>query len=269
MGIYDSGLTLARRILGDGDGVLGRLRSRLGFAHEPVMRVGPGKGLRFTAGPSNPAYSSGDNELPVQEAIAANLKPGDVFFDVGANVGFFSMIAARLVGPSGRVIAFEPVPSNVAVIRENARLNGFQHVQIVEQAVYRESGRSELALADYAGGAMLAAIGRPPDDSGRTLQVATTSLDDAVFGAGLPAPRLIKIDVEGAELDVLIGMERLLKEVRPIVLFEIDDEQQAALDEKMVKCREFLEQRGYRVDRLPDSYIGAAWKVAHAVATHA
>jgi FkbM family methyltransferase len=272
MSIYASGFTLARRILLAGKRlrrgrVVAWARSRLGLLPSSVMRVGVGKGLRFAPGPSNPAYGSGNNELPVQEAVRAHLRSGDILFDVGANVGFFSVIAARLVGPSGRVIAFEPVPENATRIRENARLNHFSQIEVVEQAVFRESGRSVLALAEYSGGSILAQVGLPPDASGRTIEVATTTIDDAIFKAGHPAPHLVKIDVEGAELDVLMGMERTLKELCPVVLFEVDDELESALEDKMNKCRAFLEARGYRVTRLPESYQGGDWKVAHGLAT--
>ena len=77
------------------------------------MSSGVAAGSRFCAGPSNPEYGSGSNELPVQEAIKNLLRPGEVFYDIGANVGFFTIIAGRLVGPTGSIVAFEPVASQL------------------------------------------------------------------------------------------------------------------------------------------------------------
>jgi len=87
------------------------LRGRLPWRRRHIAS-GPGKGLYFSAGPSNPEYESGDNEVPVQDALVAHTGDGAVVLDVGANVGFFSVIAAKLVGPTGKVVAFEPVPAN-------------------------------------------------------------------------------------------------------------------------------------------------------------
>jgi FkbM family methyltransferase len=72
--------------------------------------------------------------------LAASLRRGETFYDVGANVGFFTLIAARLVDPGGTVVAFEPLPENVAQLRRNVELNSFRHVVVVPAAVGGESG---------------------------------------------------------------------------------------------------------------------------------
>lgn len=231
-----------------------------------VIAAGPGRGLRFDPGASNPEYGAGENELPVQATLERHLAAGDVFYDVGANVGFFTVIGARLVGPGGAVIAFEPVPENAARVRENARLNGFSHVDVLEEAVFRESGRSTLVLAEYSGGSMLESVGQPPDASGERIEVPMTTVDEVVYERARPAPHFVKIDVEGAELDVLVGMERTLAEQRPKVLLEVDDAARAGLEQKLSACRAHLEKRGYIVSRLDESYPvggGSGWHVAH------
>ena len=75
--------------------------------------------MRINLHGSAVAFATGMAERPLQSALQRELRPGATFFDIGANVGFVTLIAARLVGPSGRVVAFEPVPENVAAIREN------------------------------------------------------------------------------------------------------------------------------------------------------
>jgi FkbM family methyltransferase len=270
--------------MADGDEVLGAVWGRLppgvrrALARAPVLgrgvawwqsqrvgtlRVGIGQGLKFRAGPSNPAYASGDSELPVQQTLARHVRPGHVVYDVGANVGFFSVLAARLVGPRGKVYAFEPVPDNATLAVENARRNDFGNVEVIGKAVDRASGRAQIALARYAGGSMLSTVGRPPDDTGTTLAVEAVSLDDFVFRDGAPPPDVVKVDVEGAELGVLEGMRRLLREHRPVVLYEVDDEDAAVARRKYDACARLLEDAGYEVAPLEDSYADSGWRVAH------
>lgn len=230
------------------------------------MSVGIGAGLAFEPGPSNRAYASGDNELPLQNALGGCLKPGSVFYDVGANVGFFTVIGARLVGPSGTVYAFEPVPVNASYIRLNTRLNHFSHVVVVEAAVSSSSGRGNLQVADYSGGAALSTVEAPPDLK-ETIPVDLVSIDDFVFKQGNPAPAVVKIDVEGAEKDVLSGMSRSLQELRPVIVYEIDDATMDGFRRKYQGCEEFLQRFGYQSQRLEDSYPGIDWIVGHAIAT--
>lgn len=242
-----------------------RLRS-LVVPRPCTISVGPGKGLRFDAGPSNPAYMTGDNELPVQEALVRHLHRGAVFYDVGANVGFLSVVGARLVGDEGRVYAFEPAPGNAALARRNAAANGFKQLRVIEKALTRRSGTGDLALARHSGGAVLADVGRPPDPAG-TLTVALASMDDLVERCGLEPPSFVKIDVEGAELDVFEGMQRTLARFRPTVLYEIDDPEHEGLSRKQTACEEWLRARDYRIAELPASYPAIRWLVKHFLAT--
>lgn len=231
-----------------------------------TMYIGVGKGLRFDSATSNPDYASGSNELPVQEVLAQHLAPGAVFYDVGANVGFLTVIAARLVGPTGTVYAFEPVPENAAVIRRNASANGFQNIQVIEVALANHGGTGELALAAYSGGAVLAEVAKPPDWVGM-LRVKLSSIDDLVELDGLQPPSFVKIDVEGAELGVLEGMERTAARYRPVILYEIDDVKPDELRHKHAMCKQWLVSRGYLVKEIRDSYAGIQWLVKHYLAT--
>lgn len=227
--------------------------------------VGVGAGLLFDPGPSNPAYGSGANELAVQKAIASHLRPGSVFYDVGANVGFFATIAARLVGTEGRVFAFEPVAANADQIHRNARLNRFENIAVVQRAVAAASGRSEFWNAEYSGGGALTSAPKPPDATSM-LRVDVVALDDFVYGEKSPPPDVVKVDVEGAELEVLNGMERLLSERRPVVVYEVDDQTAGGVELKRQAIERFLLKREYRVEPLEDSYGDGPWHVAHGVA---
>jgi FkbM family methyltransferase len=229
------------------------------------IEAGVGQGLWFDPGASNAAYTTGTNELPLQQALSDCLRPGDVFYDVGANVGFFSVIAARLVGPAGKVYSFEPVPENAAFVLRNAHLNQMSHIDLRQVAIASQCGQGGLTLAAYSGGAALTSVTRPPDAT-ETIAVETTTIDYLVFSENLRAPATVKIDVEGAEMEVLRGMTRTMSEVRPVIVYEIDDALESGFRKKYEVCAAFLEQRGYDVQRLPDSYPNTNWIVGHAIA---
>jgi FkbM family methyltransferase len=233
-----------------------------------VIRAGLGEGLRFDPGQSNSEYVAGSNEPPVQSALGARLGRGCTFYDIGANVGFFSMIGARLVGPGGRVVAFEPVPGNAALVRANANANGFQNVRVVQMAVSDINGEADLALAAYSGGSALVGTASPPDTIG-TIRVEVSRLDDVIDRLRLPVPELVKIDVEGAEFEVLKGMQRTVLAHHPTILLELDDDKAEALDRKTSACVQWLTAHGYSVADMPESYPGNRWLVRHFLATPA
>ena len=231
-----------------------------------TMTEGPGTGLRFDAGRSNPDYLSGENELPVLEAVAASLQAGGVFYDIGANVGYFSVIAARLVGPQGMVLAFEPLTDNSRFIRRNARLNRFRNLEIFQFAVADSCSFADFCVTEYSGGSVLALADHRAPDVERVVRVPTVTIDHLIFERGFKPPSVIKIDVEGAEAEVLEGMRRCLAIHRPVVIYEIDDIEQKYVDRKQNKCDAILNEAGYHLQRLEDSYLGSRWLVRHTMA---
>ncbi len=240
-----------------------RLRNSLSRTH--VVAEGRGAGLKLSASHADANFARGTYERPVQEALVSNLRQGDVFYDIGANIGFFSNLAARQVGGSGRVYAFEPVPSNAAAIVRSSRLNGIDTIEVIAEAVGAKTGRAELVLARHIGGAALASAEAPPDPTGR-IEVAVTTLDDAVKQRAMRPPSLVKIDVEGAEIDVLRGMTQTLASHRPTVIYEVDSETRDGLARKAGPLAELLSAAGYEITSLPNSYPDIAWHVEHAIA---
>lgn len=241
------------------------LRRATGRWRVVQLRAGVGSGLKFCRGASHAQFAAGTNELPVQQAVAELLKPGQVFYDVGANVGFFSVIAARLTGPQGHVVAFEPVATNCALVRYNCRLNSLRNVELIEDAVGDVAGTGNLLLARYSGGAALDVASAPPDFAGK-VSVRVVTLDDLVSQQRIAAPDVVKIDVEGAEIHVLRGMRRVLTERRPVVIFEVDAADKAGVDAKWNECVGFLQRLGYGIRELADSYADIKWCVRHGVA---
>ncbi len=187
--------------------------SRKIVAREGIIQRGIGQGLRFDATNGYPGYLFGTSEPEEQALLAKMLKVGAVFYDVGANIGFYSTVAARLVGPTGQIFAFEPMPHSAESCRKNARLNGFDHVMVIEGAVGAQSGEARLAIGNSS------AVHRLEDQG--ELQVQVHAVDVWRADLNAPVPDVVMIDVEGAELDVFRGMIQTIRECRPTIMVEV------------------------------------------------
>lgn len=140
------------------------------------------------------------------ELVRGEIRPGDVVLDVGANIGYYTLLFAKLVGPTGRVHAFEPDPTNFAVLSHNVALNGYTNVTLHQKAVAERAGAGHLHLcADNAGDHRI----YDSHDDRPSVPVELTSLDD-VFAD--PAVRFdfVKFDIQGAEWGAIRGMRGVL-----------------------------------------------------------
>lgn len=150
---------------------------------------------------------------PVErKALESVLKPGMLFVDVGANIGYFSLIAARLVGETGRVWAFEPEEENFSLLRRNIAANGCKNITPTQKAVAQKSGTQML----YKDSDNLCAHSLLPKEGWEPVVVGTVSLDE--FFKNTPHISVIKIDVEGAEMSVLAGMKDILEKNPQLML---------------------------------------------------
>ena len=231
-----------------------------------AIRNGVAQGLKFNTGESCPELALGTYEMPIQNIFTQHLKDGDVFYDIGANVGFFSIIAAQLVGDTGKVYAFEPGEGNANSIRHNARLNNFDQIEVIEKAVSDTSGSGQLLLAQYSGGHALATADAPPDLAGE-VTVDLVSIDDLIAQNQIKPPNFVKVDVEGAELDVLKGMSETIKTYQPTIIYEVDDGDRAGYERKYGELAAFLESLNYQITQTENSYDTIDWYVGHAIAT--
>ena len=188
------------------------------------VRTGAAAGLKWKRHHRYPnGYWVGHYELEIQNTLKRELKAGGVVYDVGANAGFFTLIAARLVGPAGRVFAFDPAPENCESISEQVELNGYApFCTAVQKAVGGKAGRATFSFD--ASGSTTGHLGGAQGGE-RSVEVEVTTLDDAAAAYG--APTFIKLDVEGAEGDVMAGARRLLSSgaARPAWLIELHNPQ--------------------------------------------
>lgn len=170
------------------------------------LRWGLGTGSRFVSGTYEPFKT---------QAYLDSVKPGDVVFDVGAHVGYYVALASQQVRPTGQVIAFEPRPLNLRFLKRHIRWNGLTNVQVLEVAVASEPGNASFDTRTGTGTGRLS--------TGGDLLVQTVSLDDLRRRGDLPAPDLLKVDVEGGELGVLNGAVETIRDSKPIILVATHD----------------------------------------------
>ena len=194
-------------------------------------------------------YRHGLIEPPVTSMLLDRLRPGMVFFDVGAHYGYFTVLASRLVGPTGTVVAFEPSRSAARLLTENVR--HLDCVVVEQMAVQAETGTAVLsdfgprhsALNTVLDGARVPA--RERRRLSRTVyEVPAVSLDDYTAMHDL-RPAIVKLDAEGAELAILTGMRDVLRSASPLVVLETGDYEGMAAPATS-ECIELLETMGYR-----------------------
>lgn len=232
----------------------GRIPGLLAAYKWATSRRGDGRIYTFSSGPMAGLRWRRDNRLPywyhrglyerrISAFLAARLRPGDCYWDIGAHAGYHVLLAARAVGRDGVVVAVEPDPANCAVLREQLRVNDVADCTVVEAAVANQVGRSTLILQDGDSRGNRLESARPhPDHTYRgAIDVETVTLDS--LAQRLPTPWLLKIDVEGAESLVLEGGAQLFAgPAGPAhVLIEVHG------DEEKESCRGLLERHDYTI----------------------
>jgi FkbM family methyltransferase len=176
----------------------------------PILQ-GPLKGTRWIVGAQLHGMWLGSFEVEKQHAISKMLRPGQAFYDIGANAGFYTLLGSKIVGPSGKVVAVEPLPRNVDVLRKHLSINGISNVRVVEKAVSDKNGKAKFIEQGYLESRL--------DEKG-SLDVEATTFDRLIEETRLP-PDFVKVDIEGAEVDLLRGAKTALRKYRPVFFMAI------------------------------------------------
>lgn len=165
----------------------------------------------------------GTYEPELAEAARAFLQPGMTVYDVGANIGYVSLLLAHHARPNGKVFAFEALPANAQRIRRNVALNALENrITLIEAAVAERGGEITFLVHESVGmGKAAGSAGRREEQYQSEIRVPALSLDDFVYEQGNPAPGAVKMDIEGGEVLALPGMKRLLEEHHPILFLEL------------------------------------------------
>jgi len=201
------------------------------------IQYGPAAGLWIRINPRTGQEAFlGKCEPLVQRALADYLRPGMTFYDLGANIGFFSLLAARLVGPQGRVISMEPDPEIAARLRENLAQNQFGWADVEQKAAWSSTASVTFSRCDASASPDrgLGRVTTAQSPTGASLTVEAISLDD--FCSSHPQPDCIKCDVEGAEVEVFRGARNLLHRRHPVIICEMHSQANLAH-----LCRQFVD----------------------------
>jgi FkbM family methyltransferase len=199
------------------------LAKRFGLADKTYLKKLP-EGFYINLNPSEHIQQQlfwyGYYEKELGNMIKKVLNPGDVFFDVGANIGYFSLLAATS-DPTVKVVAFEPVKDLFQKLERNVLVNGLKNIIVVHTAVGEINEEKEIFLAGNNNLGM-SSFHQPENYSGRKEKVKVLALDDWFQTLGLSRLDLIKLDIEGSELNALKGMRNMLEKFKPLLLIEIN-----------------------------------------------
>jgi len=209
----------------------------------PILR-GPARGKSWISDCSTNGFWLGYWELDNQWQFANSLRPGDVVYDIGAHAGLFTLISSARVGPSGHVYSFEPFPRNLQNLRRHIELNRLENCTVVGVAVAaaRETRWFVPTAHDSAGYL---------SESGE-IRVETISLDEFLYGnRGIRPPKAMKVNAEGAELEILTGAERLLSEHSPLIFLSTHSH------ELNDKCARLLSAAGYQLEQISTDKVWA------------
>lgn len=202
------------------------------------------RGKKWIAGSGLAGYWLGSYELDIRIMFEQIVKQGMVVYDIGAHVGFYTLLAAELVGREGQVFAFEPLPRNLSFLERHIRLNRVSNTTIIPMAVTYKTG--EALFSD------------PKENTEGKISkhgshvVPVISLDDFVFIQKYRAPDILKIDVEGEEYNVILGARKTLQVYHPAIFLSTHSESICTL------CQEVLINLGYSLQNFTKhTYLGA------------
>jgi FkbM family methyltransferase len=203
------------------------------------ISAGPAKGLVFPISlPQDKLIWTGTCEKEVAETIAANIRPGDICLDIGSHRGFMAGIMA--LASHHEVFCFEPNPENQAHLEKLRELNPALKLKLVNLAVSDSIGQAEFSIMPESSMGKLKDSGFQSDaDQSGWIRVDTRTLDSLLEDQSIAPPNFIKIDVEGAEVQVLRGAEQLIERCHPVMVIELHTSELAR------ECSELLRCKGY------------------------
>jgi len=178
------------------------------------------------------------------------LKEGQTIFDIGANIGYYSLLASKRIG-DGRIYAFEPVKQTFERLTKNVKINNFKNIKVNNLAVSNEEGTVDIYVANSKNTGT-SSITNHMHFNGDKQTVKSLTIDHFVKSNNIEAMDIVKIDVEGAEMMVIEGMEKSLRKFNPIVMIELIDERLKAAGSSIKEAYDFFEKldyKSYQLDR--------------------
>jgi FkbM family methyltransferase len=213
----------------------------------PILQ-GPLRGRKWIVGSATHGCWLGSYEFKTQRAFAELVRAGYVVHDLGANVGFYTLLGARLAGDAGMVYSFEPLPRNLGYLRKHVAMNGFGNCRVIDAAVADFDGEMTLEASEAPTTAHLS--------EGGDLSVRVVRLDSLLERGEIRAPDVMKIDIEGSEVKALAGAVATIETYRPRILLATHNR------ELHEECVAFLERRAYRIELLEELTMAGTELVA-------
>ena len=201
--------------------IAGRFMFRMAPGHSGTFKLN-GHDMKLATDNQYPPIDMavGKYESETVQLMERRVGPGMAMIDIGAHVGFFTLLGAKLVGSTGQIYAFEAEPNNYGVLQANIERNGYQNVIAENQAVSEKCGTTSFFLSGLDNGSHSIYKVRRRMTKGE-IEVQTTTIDAFLESKGWPKIDVIKIDVEGAENVVIKGMEKVLaSEPSPDLIME-------------------------------------------------
>ena len=219
------------------------------FDHDMVMHTDLGEHMQ------SQIFWYGSYSRDIIPVLKSTLKTADIVIDCGANVGEITLIAAKQVGPNGRVYSFEPIDTLANRLERHVSDNLFDNIEVIHEGVARERGVATMyspvnRFGDGARNDGLASIFRTHSQSRPTQSVNLISLDEFAQERGLKRLDLIKIDIEGGELFALQGASELLRTFHPTLIVEVGAETSGAAGYEMSDLYRFIASFGYSMLRI-------------------
>jgi len=195
-------------------------------------------------------YFLGHYERKITDLVFRTIKPGDTFLDIGANVGYYSILAGHLVGPTGSVHSFEPIPWIFSELEGNVTLNSLNNVHLNQIAVSDTPGPLTIHLPGPGNSGLGSSIQRPPPyHSGQTVECEAERLDNYLKENDVQNIKLIKMDIEGAEFLAMRGMtETFSRTPAPNVICEADEDLLGNPGFSVGDLARFMTDFGYQVE---------------------
>jgi FkbM family methyltransferase len=250
-------LSLRQKVIGDGyrpswvSTTIHSMLNHLSSEKYPVIPCGGAlKGYRMRVEWARYrcfAYGSWEPELI--QLVSKTVKPGFTIVDVGAHIGYYSLLFSRLVGPTGRVIAFEPVPKNFEFLNENVKLNHCTNIEPENRAVLDRSQQIRIEVPDDDPLPVGVSFANP-DNKGDVI-VTAVSLDEFALGRTKRVD-FLKVDAEGAEDKVLDGARGLIERDHPLIMMEVHHFD-GCLEKSAIPAR--LVTLGYRLEQIDRGYL--------------
>lgn len=207
------------------------------------IRYGLLKGFKWIINSGYSQYWTGTYETEIAEEFVNYAKKSKVIYDIGAHVGYYTLLASKYAEHGGKIFSFEPLPGNIQILKRHVAINKRQNIVIIEKAVTIKTGVSVFTNSGNDVANTLCE-NSPLFQFEKTIEIETTALDDMLLKGFILPPQLIKMDIEGSELEALRGAESLLRKFHPVIFLSTHNCQNPGIHKI---CCDFLLNKGYSI----------------------